>query len=220
VPRRPRQSLAAFAYHVMNRSIRRIPLFTQTIDYRAFTSILAEGLAHQPVQILAYCIMPNHWHLVLRPDNQSCLSRYLHWITTTHARRWHRRRGTEGWGPVYKGRFVSVPIDSVDDVIRVCRYVERNPVKAGLVASADRWIWSSAAERRTPRHGIPLGEIAIFRSDAWLQFVNDAVPAWETAGLELVLAPHPWRPARRKCGRRVRQAESMASVGNRPVPPS
>jgi putative transposase len=100
------------------------------------------------MRVISYCLMPNHWHLVLWPSRDGQLSRYMQWLTTTHMRRWHAHRGTRGTGPVYQGRFKSFPIQQDRHFLAVCRYVVRNPLRAKLVRRAENWPWSSLARRR------------------------------------------------------------------------
>ena len=172
MPRRPRCAVSAYAYHVMNRRILNLTLFDDSTEYQTFIEILVRGLSQASVGVLAYCVMPNHWHLVLRCTSTVELSRLMHWITTTHARAWHRRRNSAGRGPVYKGRFLSVPLAEAGDVIRVCRYVERNPLKAGLVERAELWHWSSLADHVSPQPMVPLMDVPTLRCAAWLDHVN------------------------------------------------
>jgi putative transposase len=90
--------------------------------------------------------MPNHFHLVIGPVEAVELSRFMHRLTVMHSKRWHRRHQTEGTGPLYQGRYRALPIGSDTHFLTVCRYVEMNPVRAGLVVRADDWAWSSRAE--------------------------------------------------------------------------
>ena len=76
--------------------------------------------------VLSYAIMPNHWHLVVKPEHDGTLSKYLQWLTVTHVRRWHSHHHTAGTGPIYQGRFKSFPVQEDDHFLTVCRYVERN----------------------------------------------------------------------------------------------
>ena len=96
------------------------------------------------MRILAYCLMPNHWHFLLWPEWDDELSEFMHQMTTTHVRRWHKAHHSEGAGHVYQGPFKSFPVEDDDHLYTVCRYVERNPVRAGLVGRAEDWVWSSA----------------------------------------------------------------------------
>jgi REP-associated tyrosine transposase len=92
--------------------------------------------------------MPNHWHLILKPDHEGDLPRFMHWLTTIHAQHWHRRNGSTGTGPVYQGRYKAIEITSDDHLLTACRYVERNPLRAGLVSRAEDWRWGSLWRRR------------------------------------------------------------------------
>lgn len=128
----------------MNRAVRRMTIFTNDADYAAFERVLAEAVARLPdARLLGYCIMPNHWHLVLWPRGDDDLSAFMKWLTVTHTQRWHKHRQTAGTGPVYQGRFKSFPIEQDHHLHTVLRYVERNPLRAGLVSAAEDWRWNS-----------------------------------------------------------------------------
>ena len=142
-----RQTAGGVIYHALNRANARATLFRTEGDYAAFEQMLVEAQEHQPMRILAYCIMPNHWHMVLWPQEDGDLTRFLHWITSTHAQRWHKSHGTAGTGHVYQGRFRAFPVEEDEHFLTVCRYVERNPLTAGLVRRAEDWRWSSLWRR-------------------------------------------------------------------------
>ena len=146
--RRLRIDRGGIAYHVLNRRVGRLPLFEKDEDYAAFEKVLDQAHARSPMRVIAYCLMPNHWHLVLWPARDGQLSAYMQWLTTTHMRRWHAHRGTRGTGPVYQGRFKSFPIQEDGHFLTVCRYVERNGLRANLVEHAEDWPWCSLARRR------------------------------------------------------------------------
>jgi len=161
-----------------------------------FLDALSEALREFEVELLSYCVMPNHWHLALRVAGTAELSRFMHWLTTTHAGRWRRRSGTVGHGPVYKGRFLSVALEAEVDVMRVCRYVERNPLRAGLVRRAQDWRWSSLAERQQRKRRLPLLTAPFLESPAWTDYVNVAHLASEVVAMDRM---EPWNavaPAR------------------------
>lgn len=146
MPRRPRRATGQFVFHVFNRAIQAVDLFEEPADYHAFVRILKEVAEHQvPMRLLAYVIMPNHWHLVLWPPGDGSLSRFMQRLTSTHVRRWRDRRGSRGRGALYQGRFKAVAVQRDDHLLRICRYVERNPLRARLVARAEQWCWSSAS---------------------------------------------------------------------------
>ncbi len=178
MPRRPRRSTPAPFFHVINRTARRVPIFIRPTEYRAFLRVLGEGLDKYPVRLLAYCVMSNHWHLVLGPDGTEALSSFMRWVTATHAVRWHHRHGSVGQGALYKGRYQAIAIDTGDSLVRVCRYVERNALAAGLVKRAEDWPWGSLFERIRAQPRLALSSAPFLLSSAWVTHVNlPATPA-------------------------------------------
>jgi putative transposase len=176
MPRRSRSGLGGVVFHVMNRAARKLTLFESPSDYEAFEKVLAEAACRVPMRLLSYSVMPNHWHLVLWPAGDLDLSRYMHWLTMTHAQRWHlAREGTET-GAVYQGRFKAIAVQCDQHLIRVCRYVERNPVRAGLVARAEDWRWSSARRFLSMGGGPVLYPWPVPQPDDWSQVVNSPEP--------------------------------------------
>ncbi len=145
-------------FHVLNRGVGRRELFGDAGDYAAFERCLAYALAAVPgLDLLAYCLMPNHWHLRVRPAADDALGRFMHRLTMTHTRRWQEHRRAVGHGHLYQGRFKSFPVQADGHFLTVARYVERNALRAGLVAAAERWPWLSLARRARPSaDGIPL----------------------------------------------------------------
>src|SRR5262245_59493013 len=109
MPRPLRFAQAGYVFHVLNRSVAGLPLFEKATDFDAFDRVLHEALQRVPIRLLAYCVMSNHWHLVLWPRTDSELSRFVGWLTLTHTQRWHAHRHTTGTGHLYQGRFKSFP---------------------------------------------------------------------------------------------------------------
>ncbi len=130
-------------YHVLNRANARITIFEKREDYDAFGRVLEEAVDRTRMRLLAYCVMPNHWHLVVRPLEDGDLSRFTGWLTLTHTQRWHAHRHSAGSGHVYQGRFKSFPVQDDGHFLTVCRYVERNALRANLVQCAEAWRWGS-----------------------------------------------------------------------------
>ena len=135
-------------YHVWNRANFRSRLFRNPAQYRAFLGIVEESLDFVPMRILAYCLMPNHWHLVLHPRADGDLAQFLRRVTMTHTQRYHARSQTVGYGHIYQGRYKSLLVESDRHFLGLVRYVERNARRAGLVAKAEDWPWSSVHVRR------------------------------------------------------------------------
>ena len=172
MPRRWRDHTAGLIFHVVNRGAKRLPLFECDDDYEAFLRLLPHAAERENVAVFAYCLMPNHWHLVMSPIVDGALSRAMHWLTTTHARRWQVHRGTEGQGAVYQGRFKAIPVKDDSHFLWVCRYVERNALRASLVARAEDWRWSSLWQRRAGRTTVPLAKWPLDEPPDWVTQVN------------------------------------------------
>ena len=200
MPRVRRTACAAPYYHVVNRGVHRRQLFFDPDDYQAFLTILDECPRRSLVNFLAYCLMPNHWHFVVAPSSGSALSAYMQWVTSTHARRWNRYRGLEGQGHVYQDRFGGFPIENEHHLIAVLRYVEANPVRAGLVADGSQWRWSSATEDKASR--LDLAPWPLPKPSNWLALLNqpldtshlDAIRLSVRCGRELDQPPRRGRP--------------------------
>ena len=126
-------------------------VFHKDQDFQAFLDMIAQASLRQPMPILAYCLMPNHFHLVLWPRHDGDISRWVHWLLTTHVRRYQKHYHSSGH--VWQGRFKSFPIQEDDHLRVVLRYVERNPLRAGLVERAEDWRWSSLHALSTDSSG-------------------------------------------------------------------
>ena len=161
-------------YHVLNRAVARLALLRKTADYAAFERVMAEAHERSPIRILAYCLMPDHWHLVLWPREDGELTAFTRWLTHTHTMRWHAHHHTSGTGHLYQGRFKSLPVQTDEHLLTVCRYVERNALRAGLVERAEAWRWSSLWRRRSgsPQEQALLSDGPVERPSNWLVIVN------------------------------------------------
>lgn len=158
----------------MNRGARRMVLFETPGDYSAFEGILEEAFKEVPMRILEYTAMPNHWHFVLWPYEDGDLPRFMHRFTNKHAHRWATFHGVMGEGHVYGQRYRDVPVEADHHFYTVCRYVGRNPVRAGLVARPEQWRWSSLWRRQQadPDAVAFLADWPLPRPDDWLELVN------------------------------------------------
>lgn len=149
-------------------------IFTDDEDYQAFENVLSEAVERARTRLLAYCIMPNHWHLVVWPRKDGELSRFMGWLTLTHTQRWHAYRRSAGSGHVYQGRFKSFPIQEGEHFYTVARYVERNALRANLVRRADEWRWGSLYRwlRGAAEDKALLATWPIARKPNWVAYVN------------------------------------------------
>ena len=132
-------------YHVLNRGNDRQRIFHKRGDARAFLRLLAEAKRRVPtVRLLAWCLMGNHWHLVLLPGAEGHVSAFMAWLTNAHVRRYRQHYHNNGSGHLYQGRFKSFVVGpQARDLWTVIRYVEGNALRAGLVTRAEDWPWSS-----------------------------------------------------------------------------
>jgi putative transposase len=161
-------------YHALNRASARATMFEGPIDYRQFEQVLQEARARTGMRILAYCLMPNHWHLVLWPEADGQLRRFMTWLALTHTQRWHAGRASAGSGHLYQGRYKAFLVQADDHLLSVCRYVERNPLRARLVRRAEAWRWGSLWRRARGRGRELLSPWPVARPQDWRQFVNRA----------------------------------------------
>jgi putative transposase len=148
----PRVDVGGEMYHCLNRSVGKQQIFNDVSDYKLFEDILEEVNEITSVDILAYTIMPNHFHLVLQPRQDGDLSDFMKRLTVTHTQRHRVKTKTVGTGPVYQGRYKSFLIQEEIHLLTVLRYVERNPLTAQLVSRADEWEYGSIYRRH---HGTP-----------------------------------------------------------------
>ena len=142
MPRLPRSLQSGLVYHVISRGNAQARVFHKPQDYEAFLDLLAAAKQRTPVRLFAFCLMPNHFHLVVEPESQASLSRFMQWLMTSHVRRYHQHYQSSGH--VWQGRFKSFPIQRDEHLLTVLRYVRQNPVRASLVATESEWPWSSA----------------------------------------------------------------------------
>ena len=212
MPYRRRIGMAGAVFHVLNRGVRKLQLFDQPADYRAFLKVFREAQERIPIRCLAYCLMPNHFHLVLWPGTTTELSKFMAWLTTTHSKRWHAWRQTVGTGHVYQGPYKAFPVTGELHFLQVCRYVERNALRAKLVARAEDWPWSSLAQRAGNDSPVALAEWPVTRPPDWSGLVQfDAVE--ETEELRAaVRRTSPYEPQAPVGRRQRRKKETAGSI--------
>jgi len=185
MPRPPRADEAGGLYHALNRGNARTTIFRKDADYEAFERILAEALERYDIQLFAFQLMSNHWHFVLRPNQDGEMSRFMRWVTATHTMRYHAHYHSSGEGHVYQGRFKSFPIQADGHFFVVCRYVERNALRAGLVERAEDWRWGSLwrwLQNVEPEPRL-LSPWPIPRLPRWLERVNEPLTDRELAAI-------------------------------------
>ncbi len=156
-------------------------LFGKAADYEAFQGVMVEAYGRHPIRILSYCILSNHWHFVVWPEADGQLTDFFRWLAHTHAMRWRVSRRTVGYGHLYQGRFKSFPVQDDDHLLALLRYVERNPLAAGLVERAQLWRWGSLWARVHGEEAIKalLSPWPVERPANWTSRVNTPLTAQE-----------------------------------------
>jgi putative transposase len=178
-----RHCIPGLVHHVYNRAVERKTLFEKSEDYSDFLALLAAGLEAYPIQLLAYCIMPNHWHLLLVPTADNAISAYVQWVCRSHAIWYRRKTQTIGRGHVYQSRFCCIPVADATYYWRLMAYVEGNAARAALVTRARDWPWSSLAERAGRSGPRLLSAPVVPLPENWADVVDQG---FETTDLELL----------------------------------
>ena len=185
---RPKRSdEAGVIYHMLNRANRRATIFHKDEDYEAFERVLEQALDRSPeLELFSYCLMPNHWHLVVRPTKNGEMSRFGQWLGLTHTQRYNAHYETTGEGHLYQGRYKSFPIQDDGHFLAVCRYVERNAYSAELCRSPDKWKYGSLYRWRhgTNKQKALLSTWPIQRRPNWLDWVKEPLSAKEQKRLQ------------------------------------
>ena len=172
MPRPPRVFPDNVPQHVVNRGNRRETIFTSVADYLGFLAALTDAAERTSVRLVSFCLMPNHWHLVLWPVIGPDISTYMQVLMNAHIRDLQRRHGTGGTGHIYQGRFRNSDILTERYFINVCRYVEANAFCAGVVSRAQDWRWSSLVTSGPADDINILAPWPFPRPTGWLREVN------------------------------------------------
>ena len=142
MPRKPREFLAGGIYHVFNRGNNRRTLFEDVRDYECFKGIMIKGQDRERVRIYHYCLMSNHFHLLMKSEEKESLYRFMHWVQLGYARYYKKKHKTTGH--VFEERYRSPRIAEESYYLQCGRYIESNPVKAKMVEAAEDYPHSSA----------------------------------------------------------------------------
>jgi len=179
-------------FHVLNCANARATIFNNKADYATFERVMADTVELVSMRVLSYCVMPNHWHLVLWPRQDGDLGRFMQRLTTTHVRRWHLHRKSVGTGHLYQGTYKSFPVQKDRHLLKVCRYVEWHSLAVTsnkkLVKRAEDWQWSSLWRRLHPDVRIDVPRLCnwpVQRPGDWTRRVNRSQLAKELDMLHL-----------------------------------
>ncbi len=127
-------------YHVMNRGRRSESIFSDTQDYGHFIDLLIETSELWNVHIAAYCLMNNHYHILLQTPEGN-ISRCMRHLNSIYTQKYNRRHGHDG--PLFRGRYKSILVSDDNHLLQLVRYIHKNPVKAGIVENIQKYPWSS-----------------------------------------------------------------------------
>jgi len=184
MPRFAKQIPGGICAHVMTRGNARATVFHTDRDYSELIELMHDAQRRVYVETLSWCLMPNHLHFVIRPRENGDLAKWMHWLLTTHVQRHRRRYDTTG--RVWQGRYKAFPIQADGHLLTVLRYVERNPVRAGLVSRAAEWRWSSAGARsQSHSAGSLLTESPVPLPSPWLDWVDAPLTSGELEAVRL-----------------------------------
>lgn len=200
--RRPRLIRAGHVYHVIQRGHNRQPVFGDDDDRRRMLILLAEQAAQHGVQIHAYVLMGNHLHLLVTPSTDEGLGLMIQGVGRHYVRAFNLR--WKQHGTLWQGRYASHLVASDPYLLAVMRYIDLNPVRAGLVESAQDWPWSSyralaglAPDPLVTPHACwwGLGNTPFDREHAYRQWVADGIAADQHKALQAAMRTgHAWVP--------------------------
>lgn len=166
-------------YHVLNRANQKAQVFHEPADYDAFINLMSKAQQQIELPVLAACLMPNHVHLVVTPQADKDVTKWMHWLFTTHSRHYNDKHGKVGH--VWQGRFKASMAQCDQHLMTVVRYVERNALRAGLVETAEDWPWGSLNWRMATRPPFDLAPMPIELPSWWPGFVNQPQTSTELA---------------------------------------
>jgi putative transposase len=173
--RQPRPVADGLLYHALNRGNNRHAVFFGSDDFETFLHSLRQTQLRYPFFLFAYCLMNNHFHLLLQPENGQSISRIMQSLTVAHT--WHYHRAYQSVGHVWQGRFRSPVIQDDGHALTVMRYIEANPLRAGMVTDLADWSWSSYGA-----HGLGKPNPML-----------TVLPCWETLGATEPQRQQFWR---------------------------
>jgi putative transposase len=176
MPRSGRRFVDGLPYHVLNRGNRRQAIFTRHVDYEMFLTTMGDALEKVSLAVLAYAVMPNHFHLVVWPREGPQISEFMRWFMNAHIRRYHRFGELWGTGHLYQGRFKAFPIQTNHHLLTVLRYVEANPLRARLVPRAEAWNWSSLRRPTCLDGRVLVSPSPALKPINWVDVVNENLP--------------------------------------------
>ncbi|NCW28440.1 MAG: hypothetical protein EBV83_09140 [Verrucomicrobia bacterium] len=204
--RKRRNCPTGVTFHLCNRSAGSLPLFQTALDYLQWGQVLREAQGRFPVSIFAYCVMPNHWHLLAQPQKPKSISRFMHWFGTTHAARYRKSHATVGHGAVYQNRFRSHAVEGPQAFLKTAAYIERNALSADGKHVVPTVFVKDGRSTRKPRKQSAGLKSAPKLFSAWIgKSKSRTTPQIKVAPLRPIPA---WRPRERPRFRRYSSSDT------------
>ena len=151
MPRRVNNFMAGHYYHIYNRGAGRELIFFNPANYIYCLKLVKKYYRHYSISVITYCLMPNHYHFLLRQDGDIPLSKFVGVLFNAYVQAVNRQRGRTG--TLFEDRFKHIRIDKETYLLQLCRYIHANPVNAGLAANPDEWPYSNYREWVKTREG-------------------------------------------------------------------
>jgi putative transposase len=183
MPRTSRAAIGGLVYHVLNRGNGRLPIFRKPGDSLAFQDLMVDAKERAEIEIFGFCLMTNHWHLIVRPRRDGDLAAYFSWLTNTHVKR-YRAHYCRTSGHLYQGRYKSFVVQEDSYFLALLRYVEANLLRAKVVERAQDWDWSSLGCDKGVSKKL-LDDWPVDRPRNWTALVNEPIAPIEQKRLML-----------------------------------
>jgi putative transposase len=152
VPHRKTQFSPSHYYHVYNRGVEKQPIFRERENYRYLLRLVKKYANQLCVAVIAYCLMPNHYHFLLRQDGNDSAGLLPQLVFNRYTKAFNKRYGRIG--TLFERRYQSIWVDAEGYLLHLCRYIHANPVKAGMVSQPEDWPFSNYLEWVGLREGV------------------------------------------------------------------
>lgn len=221
--RLPRLDLPGMPQHVVQRGNNRLPCFVDANDRLSYLHFLGTAVAAEECRLHAYVLMDNHVHLLVTPTRPGAIGRMMQRLGRNYVALFNRRH--QRTGTLWEGRYKACLVDTEHYVLRCHRYIELNPVRAGLTCDPVRYRWSSCASYLRQGDGAPglsaypawlaLGTTADDRRAAWRRILDEAVPSGQIEEIRAYLQQQ--RALGRDSFRAMVEAKTQRFAGVRPA---
>ena len=138
-------------YHVYNRGAHRVDIFRNDTDYTFLLGLVKEQVEKCAISVIAYCLMHNHYHFLLRQENDIQISMFMQAVFNVYTKAFNSKYQLSG--TLFEGPFRAIHIDRIEYLLHLCRYIHRNPLEAGMVLDPEQWLYSNYLEFVEQRDG-------------------------------------------------------------------